>query len=79
MSIENGKERRDAFLSELRELTEKHGVVISGCGCCGSPRLTDLLEKGEGANWDPRRGGSYTCSMGDTEEMGWKNKEEEAT
>lgn len=28
-----------AFLSDLKELTVKHGVVIGGCGCCGSPWL----------------------------------------
>jgi hypothetical protein len=29
------------FLTELAALTLKHGVVIAGCGCCGSPFLLD--------------------------------------
>lgn len=27
------------FLDELAALTAKHGLVIEGCGCCGSPFL----------------------------------------
>ena len=30
------------FLKELTELTEKYKIVIGGCGCCGSPYLSDL-------------------------------------
>jgi hypothetical protein len=30
-----------AFLAELSELSRKRGVGIGGCGCCGSPFLTD--------------------------------------
>ena len=33
-----------AFVRELAELTRKHKVSISGCGCCGSPRLTESVE-----------------------------------
>lgn len=32
------------FLTELTELTIKHGIAIAGCGCCGSPYLTPLAE-----------------------------------
>jgi hypothetical protein len=27
----------DKFLRDLSKLTLKHGYVIGGCGCCGSP------------------------------------------
>lgn len=29
------------FLSDLTELSRKHGIAIGGCGCCGSPWLYD--------------------------------------
>lgn len=31
----------ELFVKELTELSKKYGVYISGCGCCGSPFLTD--------------------------------------
>lgn len=27
------------FLEELTSLTKKYGIVVEGCGCCGSPFL----------------------------------------
>jgi len=46
-----------AFLADLSALTMKHGVVIAGCGCCGSPYLHDgsagdghYVVDGEGEN-----------------------------
>lgn len=38
------KENQFQFLLGLRELTLKYGVTISGCGCCGSPFLSDIEE-----------------------------------
>ena len=35
-------ERVMAFLADLDELTDKHGIAIGGCGCCGSPYLYDI-------------------------------------
>ncbi len=35
-------EKYEAFLNELTKLTQKYGVEISGCGCCGSPALTEV-------------------------------------
>lgn len=31
-----------AFLIALTELSRKHGIVVTGCGCCGSPSLRKL-------------------------------------
>jgi len=30
------------FLIDLAILSQKHGVKIEGCGCCGSPALTEI-------------------------------------
>ena len=30
------------FLKELTELSIKHNLVIGGCGCCGSPWITEV-------------------------------------
>lgn len=40
------KKRFDKFLIELAKLTRETGVVISGCGCCGSPDI-HVAEPGE--------------------------------
>ena len=40
----NLPENQRLFLLGLRELSLKHGVVISGCGCCGSPALVDKTD-----------------------------------
>lgn len=39
------------FLKELTALTHKYGLVVNGCGCCGSPRL-DTIEEVEAWNRD---------------------------
>ena len=33
------KDNERAFLIGLEKLSRKTGIVISGCGCCGSPTL----------------------------------------
>lgn len=33
------KDRLRRFLADLGALAVKHGLVVSGCGCCGSPGL----------------------------------------
>jgi hypothetical protein len=38
--------RLRSFLKELSALTRKHGVQVSGCGCCNSPWL-NLLGEGD--------------------------------
>ena len=36
-----------AFLADLTALTQKHGIEIAGCGCCGSPYLWEIDYPGE--------------------------------
>lgn len=38
------KERIDAFMRGLEELTRLHRIAIGGCGCCGSPFLAPLAD-----------------------------------
>ena len=32
-----------ALLKDLKEIYAKHGLIINGCGCCGSPFI-DVLD-----------------------------------
>lgn len=34
-------ENQKEFLRELAALSKKYGVRVGGCGCCGSPFLTE--------------------------------------
>ena len=36
--------KEKAFLIGLERLTRETGIVISGCGCCGSPTLNEVSE-----------------------------------
>lgn len=37
MAEPTSKETLQAFLDELTALSNKYGLYINGCGCCGSP------------------------------------------
>jgi len=54
------------FLTELTVLSNKYGVKIEGCGCCGSPTLTQI--KPEMMN------GSYKIDK-ENENLRWIAKE----
>lgn len=54
MDTKEKHERYEAFLADLGAISSKHGVVISGCGCCGSP----FLNHGN-ADGTPIRSGHY--------------------
>ena len=36
------EENLNNFLEELSALTNKYGLVIGGCGCCGSPWVAGM-------------------------------------
>jgi len=44
MSDKLSKENVTAFLAELAELCDRHGLTIEGCGCCDSPYLGEVLD-----------------------------------
>lgn len=48
------EEKQEKFLVELAKLTQKYGISIGGCGCCGSPWLAQTEKKGH-----------YVCHGGD--------------
>ncbi len=56
-------ERKAEFLIGLARLTRETGVVIGGCGCCGSPYL-DAREPGQ---MEERAGYGY----GFSDEVAW--------
>ena len=39
------EEQVKLFLEELTELSLKHNIEIGGCGCCGSPFLSEIDSK----------------------------------
>lgn len=54
------------FLKELAKLTDKYGVEIDGCGCCGSPYLTGKNGKGDSLYYD-REDSKYYVSGSEIE------------
>lgn len=54
------------FLTGLSALSQKYGIKIEGCGCCGSPALVQIKpeavngcykvnEKNENLNWTAKK------------------------
>lgn len=41
--MDEDKKRR--FLTDLTAVSRQHGIVIGGCGCCGSPWVDDMDER----------------------------------
>jgi len=53
-------ENQRLFIIELTALSRKYRVGIGGCGCCGSPYLTDLKPE------DLPKEAGYTQDDGDS-------------
>lgn len=39
------EEEVQAFIDDYAKLVDKHGFIISGCGCCGSPFVMALTDE----------------------------------
>ena len=65
----------EAFLTEL---SEKHGVIISGCGCCGSPMLDDFDDLDDATTWywGDITGGHYEVGEDGCGLLEWVNSDE---
>ncbi len=62
-------EKEKEFMRGLTELTRKTGILIGGCGCCGSPYLDVASDKSIADS----RCGYY---MGDMGELTWTETED---
>lgn len=45
MSEEKRCERLRSFLADIRDVCASYGYRIGGCGCCGSPWVSDVNSK----------------------------------
>ena len=54
MIIKAEAETVRTFLKELRELFTKHNIIITGCGCCGSPFFEDVTDDGDSVDTNIR-------------------------
>ena len=41
----NSEMNINQFLIDLAILSQKHSIKIEGCGCCGSPAITEIREE----------------------------------
>lgn len=41
------EEQKAAFAAELTQLSQKYGIIVEGCGCCGSPFLLANTKPGK--------------------------------
>lgn len=65
MDIERKRDeatRQRAFILALEKLTREHSVIISGCGCCGSPSV-DVDMGDEFQTKHPEAGYTYTSQL----------------
>jgi hypothetical protein len=51
----------NAFLTELEQLTRKHKLKISACGCCESPWVLELPDKETGKSYAYRVDDNGEC------------------
>lgn len=63
------RSKLEKFLLELSCLTIKYGIVIAGCGCCGSPYLKSLEEGQYASSFDYDLGFNYEEQSYETAEI----------
>jgi hypothetical protein len=61
------EEKVKVFLKELEELTNKHGMYLSSCGCCQSIRVGEVGTDNELADYlsYDEKENKYTCNIYD--------------
>ncbi len=74
-SMKTKEEREKEFLIGLAKLTRETGIIISGCGCCGSPSID---EASDAELSDPDAGYGYGSSkevirISHADALDWKN------
>ena len=61
------EEQVKLFLEELTELTRKHSIEIGGCGCCGSPFLSEIE--------DADKNGHYVSGSDSDDYITWRKEQ----
>ena len=56
LTVKTMEERKKEFMIGLEKLTRETGIIINGCGCCGSPSLD---EASDAELHDPEAGYGY--------------------
>lgn len=59
------EEQVKEFLKELSKLTRRYKIKIGGCGCCGSPHLTQF----------DKTDGRYEVAASQFDMLHWKKSE----
>jgi hypothetical protein len=67
-------ENKIKFLQGLEKLTRETGVSIGGCGCCGSPFLSELEIKDLvfECGYAAEENGDKVCWISQSDEYDWK-------
>lgn len=68
-------ENKIKFLQGLEKLTRETGIIIGGCGCCGSPFLSavgikDIVSE---CGYAAEENGDKVCWVSPNDEYDWEN------
>lgn len=66
--MKSDQKKIESFLSDLAGLAASHGIIVVGCGCCGSPFLMKKEKDGHYSIRHVQRPSEETW-----EDLRWKN------